>query len=71
MINWKHTLGTTLVIAAGIDSYLASSQGTGIAATMHISSGVLGLAGVIILLLQNSITNPSATTLLGKKIEKS
>ena len=59
-INWQHVFGTLLVIAAGVDQYLAGPQGAGVALAMHLSAGVLGLAGTIIILLQNSIKDPAA-----------
>jgi hypothetical protein len=59
-INWKHAIGTFLLVAAGIDSYLAGPQGASVALAMHCSAGVLGLIGTIIILLQNSIKDPAA-----------
>lgn len=61
-VNWKHILGTALVVAAGLVSYLASSQGAPVATAMHLSSGVLGFIGTVVLLLQNSIVGPGDTT---------
>ena len=59
-VNWKHVFGTALIIAAGIDQYLAGPQGAPLALEMHVSAAGLGLAGTIIILLQNSIKDPAA-----------
>ena len=59
-VNWMHVLGTLLIIAAGIDQYLAGPQGAAVALSMHLSAGAIGLAGTIIILLQNSIKDPAA-----------
>ena len=58
-VNWKHVFGTALIIAAGIDQYLAGPQGAPLALEMHVSAAGLGLAGTIIILLQNSIEAPA------------
>ena len=59
-INWKHLLGTALVVAGGLVAYLTSSQGEASAQLLHLSGAVLGLAGTVIVLLQNSIKDPAA-----------